>query len=534
MATAAQQKVLGAFYTADPVAKFLVHWAIRKPDDTVLDPSCGEGVFLQAAAEHIRDLGNLRPQIWGVDVDPVALRGSRLRSPESHLLEGNFFSVRPGDIPRVTTIVGNPPFIRYQTFNGKQRADALRCALDAGVELPNLCSSWAPFIVHAATFLRQGGRLGMVAPAELIHAQYAREVLRFLLRQFGRITVRMFQKKMFQDLSEDTILLLCENFGEPCGWFSISPAACIQDARSDEKHTVPVDIEAIRCGRHRLTRYLLPAKARHLYEGMASEKCVVRLGDAADVGIGYVTGCNSYFHLTTSEAKAWRVPSRYLAPAVLSLGDFHGTIFRRSDWEQLRELGRKTHLLSIPASKTEELPAGLAGYIVHGKERRVAEHFKCRVRDTWYSVPHVRVGDAFLSYMSGSSPKLVRNGSGFVAPNTLHIVRFASGRQWKPFVTGWYSSLTRLSCEIEGHPLGGGMLKLEPSEAERVLVALPYPKDTIDLVAELDALLRRGNFPAAQDLADSSVLRRRLGLSKSECMVLRDAAGHLETWRMHK
>jgi adenine-specific DNA-methyltransferase len=534
MATAAQQKTLGAFYTADPVARFLVRWAIGKADDTVLDPSCGDGVFLQAAAEHIRALGNPHPQIWGVDVDPVALRASHLRACESHLLEGSFFSLRLGDIPSVNAIVGNPPFIRYQTFNGKERVDALRCALDAGVELPKLCSSWAPFLVHAATFLRQGGRLGMVAPAELIHAQYAREVLRFLLRKFGRITVRMFQKKMFQELSEDTVLLLCENFGEPCSWFSITPSACIEDARSDEEHTIPVDIEAIRCGKHRLTRYLLPAKARHLYDGMALERSVMRLGDVADVGIGYVTGCNNYFHLTTSEAKAWRVPSRYLAPAVLSLGDFHGTIFRRSDWEQLRVSGSKTHLLKIPASKAEEVPTALARYIVHGKERRVAEHFKCRVRDTWYSVPHVRVGDAFLSYMSGSSPKLVRNGSGFVAPNTLHIVRFASGRQWRPFVAGWHSSLTRLSCEIEGHPLGGGMLKLEPSEAERVLVAVPYPKDTTDLVTELDRLLREKNSPAAQDLADRSVLRRRLGLSKSECVVLCDAAGQLGNWRMHK
>lgn len=534
MAAATQQKILGAFYTADPVARFLVNWAIRKADDTVLDPSCGDGVFLQAAAEHLLNLGNPRPQIWGVDVNPVALRASHVRSPEPHLLEGNFFSLRPGEIPPVTAIVGNPPFIRYQTFNGKQRANALRCALDAGVQLPQLCSSWAPFIVHAAMFLRQGGRLGMVAPAELLHAQYAREVLRFLLRKFKRITVCMFQKKMFQELSEDTVLLLCENFGEPCGWFSVTPATCIEDARLDEKHTIPVDIEAVRCGKHRLTRYLLPPKACHLYESMATEKGVARLGDAADVGIGYVTGCNSYFHLTASEAKAWRVPSRYLAPAVLSLGDFQGTIFRPSDWERLLESGQKTHLLKIPASKTEELPTGLSKYVAHGKERRVPEHFKCRVRETWYSVPHVRVGDAFLSYMSGASPKLVRNGAGFVAPNTLHIVRFARGWQWGPFVAGWHSSLTRLSCEIEGHALGGGMLKLEPSEAGSVLVALPHSKDTKGLVRELDDLLRRNNFTAALDLADDSVLRRRFGLSKSECVTLRDAARQLETWRMHK
>jgi hypothetical protein len=33
----------------------------------------------------------------------------------------------------------------------------------------------------------------------------------------------------------------------------------------------------------------------------------------------------------------------------------------------------------------------------------------------------------------------------------------------------WSSPFVRLSCELEGHALGGGMLKLEPREAARIL-----------------------------------------------------------------
>lgn len=534
MATAAQQKALGAFYTADPIARFLVNWAVREGNDSVLDPSCGDGVFLSAAEGRLLELGNARPAIWGLDINQTALRSARLRSPESRLLQDSFFSLAPGDIPDATAIVGNPPFIRYQTFNGEQRANALRCALNAGVKLPQLCSSWAPFLVHATAFLQHGGRLGMVAPAELMHAQYAREVLRFLMRKFERITVRMFQRKMFAELSEDTVLLMCEGFGKPCDWFSVTPAASVEDARSDDRNSILVDKEAVRSGRHRLTRYLLSPRARHLYEEMTTESGVVRFGDAADVGIGYVTGCNDYFHLTADEAREWRIPSRLLTPAVLSLGDFHGTVFRRADWARLVEAGKKVYLLSVPPSKTEKFPQSLAEYLEHGKTRRVPGHFKCRVRATWYSVPHVRIGDAFLSYMSGSSPKLVGNTAGFVAPNTLHVVRFTSSRHWRLFVGGWYSSFTRLSCELEGHPLGGGMLKLEPTEAESVFVALPYPKDSTRLARDLDALLRRREFSGANNLVDSSVLRARFGLSGAECATLRDAAKQMETWRMHK
>src|SRR5574341_1236633 len=97
------------------------------------------------------------------------------------------------------------------------------------------------------------------------------------------------------------------------------------------------------------------------------------------------------------------------------------------------------------------------------------------VRDRRYSVPHVYVGDAFLSYMSGNVPRLVANVAGVVASNTLHLVNLhgGSGISAEVLSTLWYTSFTMMSTEIEGHAMGGGMLKLEPSEAERVKVVFP-------------------------------------------------------------
>jgi adenine-specific DNA-methyltransferase len=534
MATAAQQKALGAFYTADPVARFLVNWAVRERDDVVLDPSCGDGVFLSAAAERIVSLGNPRPKVWGVDVDPEALRCAYLRTSYAQLVEKDFFSLRAEDLPAINVVVGNPPFIRYQRFAGQQRRDAQKCASASGVDLPGLSSSWAPFLVHAAALLRERGRMAMVVPAEFVHAKYAKEVLRFLLRRFQRINVRMFQKKMFPELSEDTLLLLCEECGRACDWFSVTPSTSIENARADHEWTIPVDIESIQTGQRRLSHYLLPHKARHLYEALGRESGVSKLGDAADVGIGYVTGCNHYFHMTAPELRTWRFADRFVARAVLSLGSFDGTVLRLADWRKLANSNEKVYLLKVPPLNTKDMPTSLSRYLAQGREQRIPERFKCRVRDSWYSVPHVRVGDALLSYMSGSFPKLVRNAARLVAPNTLHIVRFGTGRQWRSFVAGWHTSLTRLSCEIEGHPLGGGLLKLEPGEAESVLVALPHPRDASRLVRELDQVLRRKDYSEAAELADRAVLRRRFGLSGSECLVLRDAAKQLESWRLHK
>lgn len=186
MATATLQKSFGAFYTAEPVARAIVRWAVRSRDESVLDPSCGGGVFLSSAIRRLEAMGSKNPQIWGIDINEDALQSVKGSLPECRLRNADFFSTKPGDIPFFDAIIGNPPFIRYQTFNGSSRSSALARAEEAGVHLPKLSSSWAPFLVHAVAFLKKDGRLGMVIPAELGHAQYATRVQSFPMPLFSR------------------------------------------------------------------------------------------------------------------------------------------------------------------------------------------------------------------------------------------------------------------------------------------------------------------------------------------------------------
>ena len=58
---------------------------------------------------------------------------------------------------------------------------------------------------------------------------------------------------------------------------------------------------------------------------------------------------------------------------------------------------------------------------------RGREAYKCRNRDPWYAIPDVRVPDAFLSYMSGRRPVLVRNDAECVCTNSLHAVTSRNG-----------------------------------------------------------------------------------------------------------
>jgi len=128
-------------------------------------------------------------------------------------------------------------------------------------------------------------------------------------------------------------------------------------------------------------------------------------------------------------------------------------------------------ILLLRLSKTTELPNPVLRYLDTDAARLAREAYKCRVRDPWYSVPDVQVPDFFLSYMSGLEPSLVRNDANCTCTNSVHSVRMKSGIGAGRQLASWGSLFVQLSCEIEGHPLGGGMLKLEPREATEI--ALP-------------------------------------------------------------
>ncbi|HLL90956.1 MAG TPA: N-6 DNA methylase [Tepidisphaeraceae bacterium] len=548
LAKPVRRKALGAFYTPDTAAGFMATWAIRSPQDSVVDPSSGGGVFLRAAAERLAALGgNPSSQVWGVELDPSAhdhVRSAVARDyglDPDKLVLGNFFDIAGRLGSRFDAVIGNPPYIRYQAFAGPDRLSARRELAKGAVELSELASAWAPFVVRSTGLLRDGGRLAMVLPMELFHAGYAKRVLAHLAASFRAITLVTFKRRLFPDLSQDTLLLLADGRSGAKAELRVKEVEGLEDlaklgaaaGRVRGARRVSQDVLE---GRARLLSYLLPPKARTLYDELRRSAAVVRVSSLADVGIGYVTGGNDFFHLSPADTVRHGVPPSVLRRAVFRGRAFAGTEFDECRWREASETGDAGYLLAIPP--THRLSEGLLDLVRDGEARGVHEAYKCRVRSPWFSVPHVHVPDAFLTYMSGLRPSLVVNRCDAVAPNTLHIVRMlplACTGVWN-MALSWRSSLTQLSVEIEGHAMGGGLLKLEPGEAANVLVAKPglsepQARQTCELV---DTVSDRTTDEIATDVVDQKVLQDALGLSTADCKVLREAARQLRDRRYRR
>jgi len=96
------------------------------------------------------------------------------------------------------------------------------------------------------------------------------------------------------------------------------------------------------------------------------------------------------------------------------------------------------------------------------------------------------------------------------------------------------NTLGMLSAELEGHALGGGMLKLEPSEASRLVLPLPALSAHDGYLEVTDRWLRDGRRESNALPVDDMVLREGLGLPDHAVSLLRDALRALRDWRRQR
>lgn len=465
----ANAKELGAYYTPPQVVNTLVRWAVRAEADRMLDPSCGDGRFLAAHQNSV-----------GIEQDGAAAHEATERAPGALVHEGDFFSWAAHTAERFECAAGNPPFIRYQTFKGDVREQAISLCARLGARFSGLSSSWAPFLVATAGLLKPGGRLAFVVPAEIGHAPYSAPLLEYLVGNFDCVHVVAFREKVFPQLSEDCWLLYASGFGGSTGEIRFSTQTKFHFMPSPPPRFSAIPTSDWRSvWQRRLRPFVLSAAARELYAAVLTAHGTLRLGDVASVGIGYVTGDNNFFHLRPSVARELNIAPQFLLPSVRNGKALPRQSLTGAVVERWRAADEQMLLLRLP--KGGDLPREVQAYLdsEDGKEARKA--YKCRMRDPWYSVPDVQVPDLFLSYMSGLEASLVQNAAGCTCTNSVHSVRLKKGISASQLLSRWDSAFVKLSCEIEGHPLGGGMLKLEPGEAARV--ALP----TLTALAAADA-----------------------------------------------
>lgn len=141
-ARSAERKQSGSFYTPEPLVEAALGAAWpelpERPDDatlTVLDPACGTGNFLVAAAG--RYLAERRPKrtnsklkLLGVDLSPAALMVARKRlavvAPDIEVEFHCADALTLTGLPPADLVAGNPPFVNLRMIASDTRTRLAR------------------------------------------------------------------------------------------------------------------------------------------------------------------------------------------------------------------------------------------------------------------------------------------------------------------------------------------------------------------------------------------------------------------------
>lgn len=552
------QKLRGGYYTPQPIAHFLAQWAIQSPTTQVLEPSCGDGAILEECVKALAEQGAPKKQIvelvHGVELDNAerlkALERVRALgfSPEPHMIHsGDFFAYCQEHLsadkgllaycddkePRFfDAVVGNPPFVRYQNFPDDQRKPAFEIMQRVGMNPSKLTNTWVPFLVASSLLLTEKGRMAMVIPAELLQVNYSAELRRFLSSFFNKLTLITFKKLVFEGIQQEVVLMLGEKNGDgQTGIRTIELEGINELASYEHTDFSSSELKPMDHSTEKWTQYFLDTKEINLLRKLRDNKDLTPSGKVIDVDVGVVTGQNQFFVLNEEQIKGASL-KRYAKPIVSRSGHLKGAIFSEEDWQANVENNLPAHLLMLPVKPFDELSKAAQEYVKAGEDAGWHTGFKCRIRDPWYKVPSVWVPDAFMLRQVHGYPKLIVNKAGATCTDTIHRVKLLNGRSSEVIAAAFLNSLTFAFSEVMGRSYGGGVLELEPNEAEK----LPLPlkgAENLDL-KQIHRLLLEENIESVLEITDKVLLIDGLGFSAKEVKMIRGIWEKLRDRRINR
>lgn len=529
-----KQRTWGQFATPVDVADLLLGFCLRRPDDRLLDPSCGDGALLRRAARWRGWLASGEARggaLHGIELDPAAAAVAAA-IPGVTVERANFLTADPAHYPAFDAIVGNPPYTRAEWIGrldaasqpslfpddlpGGPTPTAALLPGELAAALDGRAGLYAYFFLHSLGFLREGGRLGFVAPNGWLDVAYGDGLKRFLLDHFRVVAViESAVERWFAAARVNTCLLVLERAGAPADR-ATNRARFVRLRRPLRQLLGPeTDSRRVTAVEQLVTRLLPPtdrltdAAAVRVREqgGLAAGErwgailrapevylrrpaiAVAPLAQWATAQRGHTTGANDFFYLDARRAAEWGIEPAFRRPLLKSL--------RGAGGMRLGEADCRHELLTIPPDA--DLRGTAAGeYVAWGAARGVAARTTCAARRPWYALPVQPEGGILLA--KGIWQR--HFAAVVVGPLAVdqQIYRLSPGAGVSPEAaaallnSAWFA----LGCELGGRVnLGEGVLWLASYELGKIELPDPRALDAASRRALEDAFARLAAEPPA-------------------------------------
>lgn len=529
-------KLRGGYYTDPDIATFLLKWVLNIHPKSILEPSCGDGVFLRGLSElSTNELKSIKAfEIEPIEAGKAKRVASEFKKVDVEIEKRDFLGwslTKLMNPPQFDAVVGNPPFIRYQYLDSSLQNISEQIFKVFHLPFTKHTNAWVPFVISSLALLRTGGRLAMVVPSELLHVFHAESLRAYLTNVCSRVLIFDPQEIWFEGTLQGAILLMAEKKNSPEEHFqgiSIiatrskdflfeNPEDYFQKAKYTNGETVK--------GKWMLA--LLTSAEREVLKKARANSDVYSFDDIAEVAVGIVTGANKFFLVSDDIVKEYSL-QKWAYPMFGKSEHVPVVIFDDDAIIRNREIGLPTNFIWFSDEKINDLPDSVKHYISLGEKQNLHKRYKCRIREPWYSVPSVYATSLGMLKRSHDFPRLVFNKAQAYTTDTTYRVRHKKFNE-ATIVGSFINSLTALSAEVEGRHYGGGVLELVPSEIRKLLV--PIQRFDQKELYKLNSLVKNRVTSEALLVQQDEKVLSPLGFDKKETTMLLEAWSRLRLRR---
>ncbi len=532
------QKLRGGYYTPQNLADYVTKWVLSKHPKTILEPSCGDGVFIQAVANNGYD-SNIELSCFELfDTEASkALDRCKLNSfANATITEGDFLVWANERLikkkPIFDGVLGNPPFIRYQFLekNFQEQAQLVFEQLD--LKFTKHTNAWVPFLLSSLALLKQGGRMGMVIPSEISHVMHAQSLRNYLGHVCSKIVIIDPKEIWFEDTLQGAVIILAEKkqdvdeISQGVGIVSVSGFEFLQDDPNVLfNDTVGINGETVE---GKWTKATLDIDELKLIKRVIAHPDVRKFKDIAKVDVGIVTGANNYFLVDNETVKLYEL-ERYAHPMFGRSQHCPGIIYDEQQHIENQEHGLPTNFLYID-EEYENLSKSVKSYIELGESEEYHKRYKCRIRKPWFKVPSVYSTEIGMLKRCHDAPRLIHNKVRAYTTDTAYRVS-STVTSAENLVCSFLNPLTVITAELEGRFYGGGVLELVPSEIEKLYI--PIVEGLEHNIDELNQLIKNGQIERVIRQQGSLILGK-LGFTQEENEKLVEIWKKLKDRRLRK
>lgn len=520
-----EQKLRGAYYTPLKLAEKIVEFF--KDDQSIqkiLEPSCGDGVFVDALIEN-RILDEQK-NITAVEIEKKeAAKLSKKLSENSSvtILNEDFFEFyhKNKEVQKYDLILGNPPYIRYQYLEEEQRDEMADILTAHGMKSNKLINTWVGFMVACVHMLNVNGKIAFVIPAEILQVAYAEDLRLYLSNELCKITLITFEELVFPGIEQEVVVFIGEKGDLEKG------IKIVELNNLDDLDDLDINVNGFQKLNHvheKWTKYFTTKEENQIISCLKGDSKFQKLSDTGIINVGITTGNNKYFSVNQETVDEYDL-AEVVRPLIGRSSHAHSIYFQQEDWKINVNQGKAAYLIDFPNNPSEEYSQGQREYIELGEKNGENEGYKCRIRERWYQIPSVWVPDAFFLRRNNLYPKFVLNCCNAVSTDTMHRVKFNAGVEPERIVLSYYNSISFAFTEICGRSYGGGVLEILPGEVGNVLVPIldcvPIEK-VREILAEVDRIVRNGeDIENALNLVDNEILVQYLHMDEDVCVATR-------------